>query len=262
MRLSRLIPGVVIATFPLMAQEPAAPANGAEELRSSVREWIETMQKIQQEEDNWEKDREVLKGYKEGLEKEIEDLKEQIARAKTRKDGGDTQSLDKLAERDRFAAAQEELARQLQGLEEGLAAKLPLFPEPLKQTPKVAQGIEALQKSLQLPADKKNDDVSKRLFNAVELIADVEKFQQSVHVHPELRKDSQGREFKMQMVYFGLAMAYGVNEDASFALVGRPAADGWKFTERNDLAPQIQTLVASATSEKDSTFTRLPLIQP
>lgn len=262
MRFFRLIPGVVFATIPLMAQEPAAPSRGADELRTSVREWIETMQKIQQEEDNWEKDREVLQGYKEGLEKEIEDLKEQIERARTRKEGGDKQSLDKLAERDRFAAAQEELARQLQELEKALAGKLPLFPEPLKQTPKVAQGIEALQKSLQLPADRKNEDVSKRLFNAVELMADVEKFQQSVHVHPELRKDSQGREFKMQMVYFGLAMAYGVNEDGSFALVGRPSESGWEFTERNDLAPQIQTLVASASSEKDSSFTRLPLVQP
>ncbi len=262
MRFFRLIPGVVFATIPLMAQEPEAPSRGADELRTSVREWIETMQKIQEEEDNWEKDREVLQGYKEGLEKEIEDLKEQIERAKTRKDGGDKQSLDKLAERDRFAAAQDELARQLQVLEKELAAKLPLFPEPLKQTPKVAQGIEALQKSLQLPEDKKTEDVSKRLFNAVELLADVEKFQQSVHVHPELRKDSQGREFKMQMVYFGLAMAYGVNEDGNFALVGRPSESGWQFTERNDLAPQIKTLVASATSEKDSSFTRLPLVQP
>ncbi len=262
MRLSLLIPGVVFATIPLMAQEAAPPAGGPEELRSSVREWIETMQKIQQEEDNWEKDREVLKGYKEGLEKEIEDLKEQIESAKVRKEGGDKQSLDKLAERDRFAAAQEELAKQLQVLETELAAKLPLFPEPLKQTPKVSQQIEALQKSIQLPSDKKNEDVSKRLFNAVELMADVEKFQQSVHVHPELRKDAQGREFKMQVVYFGLAMAYGVNEDGSFALVGRPDPDGWKFKERNDLAPQIQALVASASSEKDATFSQLPLIQP
>lgn len=262
MRLSHLIPGVVFATLPVLAQQPATPANGAEELRSSVREWIETMQKIQQEEDNWEKDREVLNGYKEGLQKEIEDLQEQIARAKTRKDGGDTQSLDKLAERDRYAAAQEELARQLAVLEQDLSAKLPLFPEPLRQTPKVAQGIDALQKSLQLPADKKNEEVSKRLFNAVELLADIEKFQQAVHVHPELRKDSQGREFKMQVVYFGLAMAYGVNEDATFAVVGRPDATGWKFTERNDLAPRIQALVASASSEKSDTFSQLPLIQP
>ena len=263
MRLTSLLPGVVFATFPLMAQQPVAPANnGAEELRTSVKEWIETMQKIQVEEDSWEKDREVLKGYKEGLEKEIEDLKEQIERAKTRKEGGDTQSLDKLSERDRYAAAQEELARQLRVLEEGLAAKLPIFPEPLKQQAKVALAIETLQKGLLLPPEKRAEDVSKRLFNAAELLADVEKFQQGVHVHPELRKDSQGREFKVQVVYFGLAMAYAVNEDGSFALTGRPQADGWKFTERNELAPQIQQLVTSATSEKDATFSQLPLIQP
>jgi hypothetical protein len=261
MRLSRLIPGVVFATLPLMAQEPTAPAP-AEELRSSVREWIETMQKIQLEEDNWEKDREELKGYKEVLEKEIEDLKEQIESAKTRKEGGDKQSLDKLAERDRYAAAQAELARQLRALEESLAAKLPLFPDPLRQQAKVSVMIEALQKSLQLPAEQQAEEASKRLFNAVELLAEIEKFQQMISVFPELRKDSSDREFKMQVIYFGLAMAYGVNEDGSFALVGRPAADGWKFTERNDLAPQIQQLVKSATSEKDATFTQLPLIQP
>jgi hypothetical protein len=45
-------------------------------------------------------------------------------------------------------------------------------------------------------------------------------------------------------------------------VVGRPAANGWKFTERNDLATQIQALVASASSEKSDTFSQLPLIQP
>lgn len=262
MRLSRLIPGVVFATFPLMAQEPSAPANSPDELRSSVRDWIATMQKIQKEEDTWEKDHEVLKGYKEGLEKEIEDLKEQIERAKTRKEGGDKQSLDKVSERDRYAAAQEELAKQVRVLEDGINAKLPIFPEPLKQQAKVAQGIEALQKGLQLSGDKQSEDVSKRLFNAVELLAEIEKFQQGVHVHSELHKDDDGREFKMQVVYFGLAMAYAVNEDGSFAQVGIPEANGWKFTKRNEIAPQIQALVTSANSEKDATFSQLPLIQP
>ena len=262
MRPSCLIFGIVLASFPLMAQEPAAPPDGPEALRGSVREWMETMQKIQKEEDAWEKDREVLKGYKEGLEKEIEDLKEQIERAKTRKDGGDKQSLDKVTERDRYATAQEELARQVRILEEGLSSRLLLVPEPLLQQPKVAQGIDTLKQGLKLPPDKLSEDVSKRLFNAVELLAEIEKFQQLVHVHAELHKDSQGREFKMQVVYFGLAMAYGVNEDGSFALVGRPGKDGWKFEERAAIAPQIQALVASATSEKDATFTQLPLIQP
>jgi membrane-associated HD superfamily phosphohydrolase len=252
----------LILTVPTLAENPVSPPKGAAELRGSVREWIETMQKIQHEEDTWEKDHEVLKGYREGLEKELEDLKEQIQRAKVRKDGGDKQSLDKMSERDRFAAAQEELARQVQLLETGLSQKFPLLPETLRKMPKVAESIELVEKSLKLPADQKAVDVSKRLFSAIELLAEVEKFQQGVHVHNELRKDSQNREFKMQVVYFGLASAYAVNEDGSFAAIGRSAADGWKFTERNDLAPQIQQLVASANSEKDATFTQLPLIQP
>ena len=66
----------------------------------------------------------------------------------------------------------------------------------------------------------------------------------------------------MQMVYFGLAMAYGVNEDASFALTGRPEADGWKFQERKELAAGIQELVKAATDEKNASFNKLPLVIP
>jgi DNA repair exonuclease SbcCD ATPase subunit len=246
--------------LPLSAKE-AAPVP-AEELRSSVREWVETMRKIQEEETSWTRDKEVLQGYREGLEKEIEDLKEEIERAKTRREGGDKQSLDKLTERDTYAAAQDELVRQLRILEEGIAAKLPLFPAPLREQAKVALAIETLQGGLSLPPDKQTQDLSKRLFNATELLAEVEKFQQLVHLHTELRKDSQGREFKMQMVYFGLAMAYGVNEDGSFAVTGRPGANGWEFQERTDLAPKIQELVKSAGDEKHASFTQLPLVLP
>jgi hypothetical protein len=59
-----------------------------------------------------------------------------------------------------------------------------------------------------------------------------------------------------------LAPAYAVKEHGSFALAGRPGADGWKFQERNDLAPRILKLVITATSESDTSFTNLPLIQP
>lgn len=262
MRLLQLIPGVLLASLPVMAQDAPSKISGPDELRGSVREWIETMRKIQTEEDSWEKDHEVLKGYKEGLEKEIEDLKEQTERARTRKEGGDKQSLDKIAERDRFIAAQEELASQVRLLEESLSAQLPLLPEGLKKQAKVALGIESLQQSLKAPAEKRNEDVSKRLFNLTEMLAEVERFQLGVHTHTELHKDSQGQEFRMEVVYFGLAAAYAVNEDGSFARIGRPDSTGWKFEDRPDLAPAIKSLVASTLSEKDVTFTQLPFLQP
>jgi hypothetical protein len=250
----------LVTALPLAAQEtPVAPAD---ELRGSIREWVETMRKIQQEESDWTRDKEVLQSYKEGLEKEIEDLKEQIERAKVRREGSDKQSFDKLAERDRYVAAQDQLVSLLRAMEEGLSAKLVLFPAPLRELPKVAVAIETLEKGLQLPPDKQTQDLSNRVYNATELLAEVEKFQQQVHLHTELRKDSKGREFKMQMVYFGLAMAYGVNEDGTFAVTGRPGVEGWKFQERLDLAPKIRELVSAASDEKNAKFNYLPLVQP
>ena len=233
-----------------------------EELRTAVHEWVETMQEIQTEENDWSRDQEVLQNYREGLEKEIADLKEQIASARTRKEGADQESLDKSKERDRYANAKDELAGIVRKLEESLAPKLPTFPEPLRQEPKVAQGIEDFERDFALPAEKRGENVSKRLLNVINLLTEAEKFQQAVHLRPELHKDGQGREFNMQVLYFGLAQAYAVNEDGDFALVGHPTSDGWKFEERKDLAPKIKVLIASTTGDQDATFVNLPFSKP
>jgi hypothetical protein len=256
-----LIPiSALLATLPVTAQEPAVTPT--EELRSSVREWVETMRKIQQEENDWSRDQEVLQNYKEGLEKEIADLNQQIADAKTRKAGADQESLAQSSERDRLAASKDELSGIVRRLEESLAAKLPLFPAPLLAEPKVAQGVEDLKRDLALPPEKRNEGVSKRLLNVINLLTEAEKFQQTVHLRPELRKNADGREFNMQVLYFGLATAYAVNEDGTFALVGRPSADGWKFEERKDLASDIRKLIAATTGDQDAAFVNLPLPKP
>ena len=250
----------LVLTLPLSAQEAAV--SPTEELRVSVREWVETMRKIQQEENDWSRDQEVLQNYKEGLEKEIADLKQQIGDAKTRKAGSDQQSLNQSVQRDGYVAAKDELSGVMRRLEENLAAKLPLFPTPLLAEPKVSQAIEDLQRDLKLPAEKRNEGVSKRLLNVINLLTEAEKFQQTVTLRPELRKNADGREYNMQVIYFGLACAYAVNDDGSFALVGRPSATGWRFEERKDLAADIQQLVATTTGDQDAAFINLPLLKP
>ena len=255
------IPAItLVLSLHLSAQEPAI--SPTEELRVSVSQWVETMRKIQQEENDWSRDQEVLQNYKEGLEKEIADLKQQIADAKTRKQGADSESLDQSAERDRLAAAKDELSVIVRRLEEGLSAQLPVFPAPLLAEPKVAQGVEDLKRDLALPEDKRNEGVSKRLMNVINLLTEAEKFQQTVHLRPELHKNADGREFNMQVIYFGLACAYAVNEDGSFALAGKPTADGWKFEERKDLAAEIQRLIATTTGDADAAFVNLPISKP
>lgn len=258
MRLTKYIFLILFATR-VGAQDKTS---ATQELRTSVREWVETMRKIQQEENDWSRDQEVLRNYKEGLQKEISDLKQQIADAKTRKAGAEQESLDQSNQRDRYAAAKDELSAVVRRLEVDLATRLPLFPPPLLAEPKVAQAIEDLRRDLKLPEDRRGEGVSKRLLNVINLLSEAEKFQQTVHLRQELHRNADGREFNMQVIYFGLACAFAVNEDATFALAGRPGADGWKFDDRTDIAPRIQQLLATTTGDQDAAFITLPLSKP
>ena len=256
----RYLPLYLILGFPLFLQGQEPNISPTEELRVTVNEWVETMRMIQQEENEWTRDQEVLTNYREGLEKEIADLKERIAEAKTRKEGTDTESLKQSEERDRYLSAKDEMAKLVRVQEENMAAKLPLIPAPLRAEPKVAQAIEDLERYLGLPEDKRGDDVSKRLQNLINLSSEIEQFQQTVVLRQELRRDGEGREFNMEVIYFGLSVAYAVNEDGGLALVGKPdAKDGWKFTERKELAGAIRDLISSTKGDRDPSFISLPI---
>jgi hypothetical protein len=250
----------LVFTVAVSAQEAALTPS--EELRVTVREWVETMRKVQQEENDWSRDEEVLRNYKEGLEKEIADLKQRIADAKTRKTGADRETMEQGTERDRLASAKDELAGIVRRLEENLSAKLGLLPASLLAEPKVAQGVEDLRAALKLPAARRNEGVPKRLLNVINLLTEAEKFQQVVHLRTELHKNREGREFNMKVIYFGLACAYAVNEDGSFALAGRPTASGWLFEEKPELAREIARLIAATSGDQDAAFVNLPLSKP
>jgi Protein of unknown function (DUF3450) len=257
----QIFPIMLLGTLGVLnAQE--TKVSPTEELRITVKQWVDTMQQVQEEENEWTRDQEVLQNYREGLEKEILDLKERIAEAKTKKDGADADSLKQTQERDRYATAKEELSKLVRSLEEKMIAKLPLIPAPLRAEPKLVQGIEDLERDIKLPAEKRGEGVSKRLLNLINLTAEIEKFQQTVVLRQELRSDAAGREFNMEVVYFGLSAAYAVNEDGSLALVGKPTEkDGWKFEERKDLAADIRKLIDCTTGDSDPEFITLPISQ-
>lgn len=250
-------PIVLFLTLPtLLAQQPAP--SPTETLRATMGEWIDTMRKVQAEEDNWTRDQEVLGNYREGLETEIADLKERIEAAKNRKDGADKESLELSATRDQFATAREALVSEIRRLEGLFNTTLGIIPPPLRAEPRVGQMIEEFEAAAALPEDKAEEGISKRLLTLVNLVTEVEKFQQTVVVRPELHRDAQDREFNMQVVYFGLSAAYAVNQDSTFAIVGRPTAEGWQYEPRPDLANDIQSMLAAILGDAEPAFTNLP----
>ena len=239
-----------------------APKDPNQQMREEVTRWVETMSRIQKEEAEWARDSEVLANYKEGLASEIASIHQAIADAETRKAGADKKSFDLSAERDRYAASKTELAKRLRAMEQQMSAQLGVFPKPLLDEPKVAQAITDLKSALSLADDKREENTSKRLLNVITLLNEAEKFQQTVHVRPELHRDKSGREFNVKVIYFGLAMAYAVNDDGSLALAGKPTKDGWVFEESPTLANDIRRLLDSTTGDAEPAFVTLPFSQP
>lgn len=230
--------------------------------KENLKLWLETAQKRQSEETAWKFDKDTLANYKEGLLAEKATYQKQIEEAKQRATAASQESTDKLNQRDQFIAAEKALSDHLKQLEADFAKQIPTLPTPLIKMPKMATGIEALKKNLSSPDNTATADVGKRTSNLTEMIAEVEKFQQNVTVTNELHKNSSGQEFNMQVVYMGLAIAYAVNEDASFALIGRPTDAGWKFSEKNEIAADVKKLIVTATTEKDISLTTLPVPAP
>lgn len=248
-------------SLPLQAQETVVTPT--EELRIAVNEWIGTMRQIQQEENDWIRDQEVLTNYKEGLEKEIIDLKEKIADAKVRKAGADSESLEKTKERDLYVVAKDQLSVEVRKLEENMIGKIILIPAPMRAEPKVSQAVEDLERDIKLPEDKRTEGVSKRLLNLINLNSEIEKFQQTVVLRKELHKNTSGNEFSMNVIYFGLASAYAVNDEKTLALVGRPdPKTGWVFEEKKELASTIANLIEITTGDADAAFVYLPFSKP
>jgi len=259
MRIHHLLAATLLLS-PSFGQTTSTDPN--QQMREEVARWMETMSRIQREESDWARDREVLANYKEGLANEIASLKQAITEAETRKAGADKTSHELSAERDRYAAAKTELAKRLRGLEQQISARLPLFPKPLAEEPKVAQAVSDLKVAIALPEEKSEENVSKRLLNVITLLSEAEKFQQTVHVRPELHRDKAGREYNMRVIYFGLAMAYAVNDDGTLALTGRPSGQGWVFEEAPALSNDIQRLLAATTGDAEAAFISLPYNKP
>lgn len=261
MRTPALFFAASILLLPLAVGQEEATSSPTEKLKDSIREWIETTREIQKQEDDWDRDSEVLQAHRDGLETEITDLKEQIELAKSTKGTADQKSLEAVEKYEALRLANDLLASKLGELEKAMLERLPLFPPPLTDDPRVAQMISDLR-----VAAAKNEGGGKggnaRLNTVLNLMAEAEKFQGSVQLDSESRKVADGRELKINLVYFGLAVAYGVDDAGEVAFVGKPGPSGWVFEEKNELADEVRELVDVMNGDKDAKFVSLPISLP
>jgi predicted nucleic acid-binding protein len=236
----------LLGLMPTYSQEPR------EGLRAKIEEWVETLRQIQKEEADWDVERQILQGSKDNLLTDIEQLEELIAEAKERKSNAETATVKRSERQAELDAASAAVGKALDGFEQQFIAISSYLPEPI---------LNELGAELELMKNEEKRTKAGTTVRVKNLLASqikVEKFNNKITETPLTIELPNGKKQQMDTVFFGLSIAYAINQSGDYALVGKPSIDGWKFSERNEYAEAIRRLVEVSRGEGEIEFVELP----
>jgi len=223
-----------------------------DEARSVLEQWVRTRQLVAKTQADWAAEKDVLEASARVFERELKDLDARVA-------GLGEASAQVARERQELQTEKEALdeatlrARALTTrYENRLRAIRPWLPEPLDRR------VEPLFERFPEDPESTRLTVAERLQNLVGLLNEIDKFNSSVVVESEIRKNDQGLEVQVETLYLGLAQAYFVGEGGRFAGVSVPTKNGWQTTARNDLGPTIERAVAMYRNQSPAALLVLP----
>jgi len=245
-----------------------APAHAAEgvgtansRLRATIQKWVGVMKETQQVQQDWKRNKQILEDSGESLRLEIGQLKEEIASAKERIAAGDTDSVVKLERKRQFEAGRESLRVQLDRVEGWVSEVLPLLPEELSRTPKMEAAMADHRKFVGT-GEKEELSLNKRLTAMLTILAEAEKFNQTVQYFPNRPKEVEGEQRLFDVLYFGVSTGYAVDQEGTVAFQMRPGADGWedRRLEGAGDAAAVRELLNVANKSGETILVTVPMV--
>lgn len=243
---------LVLSLGLITATAVAAEVNLAE-TRSIMEKWVETRQMIGRVQADWQVEKETISQVIALYEKELENLQKQFHST-----GTNTTQLDKELEKikqenETLKVAAEEIKTTVGGLEREVLRLAKSWPAPL------VERINALLR--RIPEDPTNTKaaLSERMQNVVGILSEADKFNGSVSVVSELRKNPAGAEVQVKTLYVGLGAAYFTDKAGEFAGTGTPSAEGWAWSTDAELASKIGRAIAIYENLQPAAFVALPV---
>lgn len=240
--LSGGLPGAAAA-----ADSPIEAAQGAFD------KWVEVQESIAREKRDWAVEKEFLNEEVRLLREEITALKEKSGRLTEETTKTEAEVAKSSAETESLKQAVGLVEAELPKLEGDLRRLAKSFPAPLTEQ------VEPLMTRLPREGATTKAGTSERLQTVVGLVSQVDKFNGSFTVAPELHKTPAGTEVQVRTLYLGLAQAWFVSPDGKFAGFGKPGPAGWDWTTDNDLAPAIGKAIAVQENTGIAEYVALPV---
>jgi hypothetical protein len=222
-------------------------------VRAGMEQWVQTRQLISKTKSDWDSEREMLLQTKALYEREIASIDDQMGKVSTNSAQVDRDRAALELELTQSNATLDHAKTLVAGLEAKVRALAARAPGPLAET------LQPLLNRLPQDSGASKAGVPERLQTVVSLFNEIDKFNNSISITSEKRRNDRGEEVAVESVYVGLGAAYFVNQTGDFAGSGEPTSDGWQWTIDAKLAPQIREVVRIYRGERTATFVLLPV---
>ena len=207
------------------------------EAREGIQKWVETRQVISKERSDWTIQKDYLLSSKALLEEGLVGIQEKLDALANEESVADTKRAKLKEQKDALDAATGSVKAKIGTLEVQLRGIINYFPDVLKTQ------IEPLIR--RIPEDPMNPGrmtISERLMNIVGIVQQANKFNGTPQLYPETVQFS-GEEIQVDVLYWGMGIAFFVDQKGQYAGYKYPTADGWKSMEMDGYAANIRELI-------------------
>ncbi len=206
-------------------------------IESDAEKWIELQTRIAEENAKWKIEKELLESSILVLTTEQESLKESLESNKVASDlyeKNRNRVVSKLKENgdalQHLMGKMEEYESQINSIYAGL-------PEPLQKE------VESMMRKIPAMIDDEPLSVAARIQSLISVLTSIDQFNNALNLTHQLRKNSDGTQIDVRVLYWGLSVGYAVDGRGNQAWVLKPGESGWTWNEANDMTSDIQDLM-------------------
>jgi len=243
---------IVFCSF-LAACAQVASGTAVKETRKLLEEWVGVEKLISEEKSKWQTEKATLQDLVVALRVEISQLDKNLEKSDAEATGASL-ARSKLMKRSAVAEnAAKKLNVDLNALEREILLAMDSFPSPL------VRRLRSFREKLTDREQRKSLTLRERLEACLAILQSAQIFHGGVNLERQefSLNEEQSREF--HVLYFGMSIAYFVNESGTVAGYGTPGPRGWLWERRDNLADEIRKGVSIRKKRALPSFLELPI---
>ena len=218
-----------------------------------LEEWVGVEKLISEEKSKWQTEKATLQDLVVALRVEISQLNKNLEKSDAEATGASL-ARSKLMKRNAVAEnAAKKLNVDLNALESEILLAMDSFPSPL------VRRLRSFREKLTDREQRKSLTLRERLEACLAILQSAQIFHGGVNLERQefSLNEEQSREF--HVLYFGMSIAYFVNESGTVAGYGTPGPRGWLWERRDNLADEIRKGVSIRKKRALPSFLELPI---